>query len=178
MRGWELHGYRCLLAAQNSLLHPPMHRRILYDGYRRHKNRCSILRCIEGLRTTATVGTKGVALSSDASKDCARRLASAQKTSLLEPSFSKADKDFVIKRAVSLSLSMNFTILAPLDRASIPKAPLPENKSTHLALVRSLRSQSNKVSLILFPVGRTPNCSEKIIFLPFHLPPIILTLCL
>tara|TARA_B110000014_G_C19970261_1_gene502250 strand:- start:252 stop:395 length:144 start_codon:yes stop_codon:yes gene_type:complete len=47
-----------------------------------------------------------------------------------------------------MSLSIKKTFLAPLDAASKPKAPLPENKSAHTAFLISSLSQLNNVSRI------------------------------
>ena len=78
----------------------------------------------------------------------------------------------VLKDLVFFSIKQ--TLLAPLDKASIPNAPVPENGSRMVLLLISNWSQLNSVSLALAEVGRSPSESLNENFLPFKLPEIIL----
>ena len=72
-----------------------------------------------------------------------------------------------------LDKSTKVTCLAPRDSASSPKAPVPANKSRHLAPTTGPESQLNSVSRTLSWVGRRPMTVANGIFLPRHSPPII-----
>lgn len=74
------------------------------------------------------------------------------------------------------SLSTNVTCLAPLDRASKPKAPVPANKSKQDLFSISNWSQLNKVSFALSLVGLNNGEALKTIRKLLFLPPIILML--
>ena len=84
-------------------------------------------------------------------------------------------KFFYKQIAVSKSDSMKVVVSAPLDNASIPRAPLPENKSKHLELTMSACIQLNSDSLIRLPVGLISGLSGKVIFRDLYLPEIIRT---
>ena len=85
---------------------------------------------------------------------------------------------FFIYAEMSFFCSTKVTLFAPLESASMPRDPLPANKSRHLELGKSESSQLNRVSFILFPVGRISSFSGKFIFRPRHLPLMMRMFCL
>ena len=58
--------------------------------------------------------------------------------------------------------------LAPLESASQASIPEPENRSKQLADTIGSCNQLNKVSLIMFLVGRKSFFSRNVTFFPFH----------
>ena len=70
---------------------------------------------------------------------------------------------------------MKVALSAPLDNDSMPKAPLPANKSKQRDLAISNWSQSNRPSLIRFPVGLSSDLSGNVIVLDLNFPEIMRT---
>ena len=60
--------------------------------------------------------------------------------------------------------------------ASIPLAPVPENRSSHFVFATSCISQLNRISLVLLDVGLSLEEKSKGIFEPRNFPPTILIL--
>ena len=76
----------------------------------------------------------------------------------------------------ALLSSIKIVFFAPLDRASIPNAPVPAKRSRHSIPLISNWIQLNKTSLSLLEVGLKEFLKSKGIFLPFKYPPVILIL--